>query len=136
MTQDFFLLSSDPPTDIVELENAEVRLGGTLDLKCSSMGGPRPDYSWIYYQMANVMEKTEDGVSHLIIKNATGLNMGSYTCHAGNQEGNVSKTVRVTVKGKIDVTYDLNLSLCNLRLSSHLWLFYPFIWDLWLKKIE
>ncbi|XP_024127275.1 hemicentin-2 isoform X1 [Oryzias melastigma] len=88
-----------PPTDIVELENAEVRLGGTLDLKCSSMGGPRPDYSWIYYQMANVMEKTEDGVSHLIIKNATGLNMGSYTCHAGNQEGNVSKTVRVIVKG-------------------------------------
>ncbi|RVE69668.1 hypothetical protein OJAV_G00080310 [Oryzias javanicus] len=88
-----------PPTDIVELENAEVQFGDTLDLKCSSMGGPQPDYSWTYYQMANVMEKKQDGVSHLIVKNATGLNMGSYTCHAGNQEGNVSKTVRVTVKG-------------------------------------
>uniref|UniRef100_A0A8C7XGU8 Ig-like domain-containing protein n=1 Tax=Oryzias sinensis TaxID=183150 RepID=A0A8C7XGU8_9TELE len=87
-----------PPTDIVELESADVQLGATLDLKCSSMGAPRPDYSWTYYRMANVMEKTEDGVSRLTIHNATGLNMGSYTCHAWNEGGNVSKTVRVTVK--------------------------------------
>uniref|UniRef100_A0A3P9K4V3 Ig-like domain-containing protein n=1 Tax=Oryzias latipes TaxID=8090 RepID=A0A3P9K4V3_ORYLA len=87
-----------PPTDIVELESADVQLGATLDLKCSSMGGPRPDYSWTYYRMANVVEKTEDGVSRLTIHNAIGLNMGSYTCHAWNEAGNVSKTVRVTVK--------------------------------------
>ncbi|XP_014876266.1 hemicentin-1 [Poecilia latipinna] len=88
-----------PPSHIVELEDSEVEVGEVLGLKCSSVGNPRPNYSWIYYRTHNVNERTEDGISRLIINNANGFNIGSYTCHAWNEKGNVSKTVRVTVKG-------------------------------------
>ncbi|XP_034750323.1 hemicentin-1-like [Etheostoma cragini] len=88
-----------PPSQIVELEDSEVDVGSTVWLKCSSVGNPRPKYFWNYYRTANVIEENEDGVSRLHIHNATVYNMGSYTCHAWNDRGNVSKTARVTVKG-------------------------------------
>ncbi|XP_050930005.1 hemicentin-1 [Lates calcarifer] len=88
-----------PPSPIVELEDSEVDVGSDVWLKCSSKGNPQPKYSWNYYQTTNVLEESEDGVSRLYIHNATAYNMGSYTCHALNERGNVSKTVRVTVKG-------------------------------------
>uniref|UniRef100_A0A3Q0RMJ5 Ig-like domain-containing protein n=1 Tax=Amphilophus citrinellus TaxID=61819 RepID=A0A3Q0RMJ5_AMPCI len=66
-------------------------------LKCASRGYPRLNYTWHYYQTANVMEENEDGVSLLKIHHANADNMGSYTCDAWNSKGNVSKTVRVTV---------------------------------------
>ncbi|XP_008281317.1 hemicentin-2-like [Stegastes partitus] len=88
-----------PPSPIVELEDSEVHVGSSVWLKCSSMGNPRPKYSWNYYLMDNVVEENEDGVSRLLIHNATIYNMGSYTCQAWNEGGNVSKTVRVNVKG-------------------------------------
>ncbi|XP_068435511.1 hemicentin-2 isoform X2 [Clinocottus analis] len=88
-----------PPSQIVELEDSDVPVGSTVRLKCSSMGNPRPRYSWDYYQATNVVVENEDGVSSLHIHNATAYNMGSYTCHASNDGGNVSKTARVTVKG-------------------------------------
>ncbi|KAG7223188.1 hypothetical protein INR49_015796 [Caranx melampygus] len=87
------------PSQIVELEDAEVEAGADVFLKCSSAGNPRPQYVWSYYQTANVMQEDEDGVSRLLIRNATALNTGSYTCYAFNQEGSVSQTVRVTVRG-------------------------------------
>ncbi|XP_070779073.1 roundabout homolog 1-like [Enoplosus armatus] len=73
-----------PPSQIVELEDSEVDVGSTMGLKCSSTGNPRPKYVWNYYRTANVMEENEDGVSCLLIHNATAYNMGSYTCHAWN----------------------------------------------------
>ncbi|XP_031168179.1 hemicentin-2-like isoform X2 [Sander lucioperca] len=88
-----------PPSQIVELEDSEVDVGSTVWLKCFSVGNPRPKYFWNYYRTANVIEENEDGVSRLHIHNATVYNMGSYTCHAWNDRGNVSKTARVTVKG-------------------------------------
>ncbi|XP_049416447.1 hemicentin-1-like [Epinephelus fuscoguttatus] len=88
-----------PPSEIVELEHSEVNVGSTVWLKCSSMGNPRPTYFWNYYRTANVIEENDDGVSRLLIHNATVYNMGLYTCHAWNDKGNVSKTVKVSVKG-------------------------------------
>ncbi|XP_034075869.1 hemicentin-1-like [Gymnodraco acuticeps] len=88
-----------PPSQIVELEDSEVDVGSDVWLKCSSTGNPRPNYLWDYYQTANVVEENEDGVSRLHIHNATVYNKGSYTCHAWNDRGNVSKTATVTVKG-------------------------------------
>lgn len=88
-----------PPSQILELEDTEVALGSTVALKCSSMGNPRPEYSWNYYRTDNVVEENEDGVSRLLILNATAYNIGIYTCQASNREGNVSKTVKVSVKG-------------------------------------
>ncbi|XP_069571703.1 hemicentin-2 [Brachyistius frenatus] len=88
-----------PPSPIVELDDTEVDVGSTVSLKCSSTGNPRPKYSWSYYKMANVVEKNEDGVSLLVIGNATAYNMGSYTCHAWNGRGSVSKMAKVTVTG-------------------------------------
>ncbi|KAF1379666.1 hypothetical protein PFLUV_G00178390 [Perca fluviatilis] len=87
-----------PPSQIVELEDSEVDVGSAVWLKCVSVGNPRPKYFWNYYRTANVIEENEDGVSRLHIHNATIYNMGSYTCHASNDRGNVSKTARVTVK--------------------------------------
>lgn len=88
-----------PPSPIVELEDSEVHAGSTVWLKCSSTGNPRPNYSWDYYQTDNVVQENEDGVSRLIIHNATAYNMGTYTCHAWNDGGRVSRTARVTVEG-------------------------------------
>ena len=97
----FELLPLDPPSEITELEDSEVDFGSKTRLKCSSVANPRPKYIWNYYRTDNVMEEDEDGESHLIIQNASAHNMGSYTCQAWNDIGNVSKTVRVTVKGKV-----------------------------------
>lgn len=101
----FNLLSLDPPSQIVELEDSEVNVGSTISLKCFSRGNPRPRYSWNYYRTHKVTVENEDGVSLLIIHNATGYNTGFYTCQASNVIGNVSKTVRVTVKGRVNIIY-------------------------------
>ncbi|XP_039467295.1 hemicentin-1 isoform X1 [Oreochromis aureus] len=87
------------PSEIFELQDIQVHLGSTVELKCSSSGNPRPTYSWNYYQTDNVMEENEDGVSRLEIHSTTAYNMGSYTCHARNNKGSISKTIRVTVIG-------------------------------------
>ncbi|KAM3598873.1 uncharacterized protein V6R79_023733 [Siganus canaliculatus] len=87
------------PSQIVELEDHKVDVGSDVSLKCSSLGNPRPTYEWNYYKTDNVIEETEDGVSLLHIKKANVYNMGSYTCHASNDRGKVSKTVNVLVKG-------------------------------------
>ncbi|MEQ2275442.1 hypothetical protein XENORESO_003412 [Xenotaenia resolanae] len=111
-----------PPSDILELENSEVQVGGILGLKCSSVGNPRPNYSWIYYKTHNVNERTEDGVSGLIINDATGFNTGSYTCQAWNGRGNVSKTVRVTVKGaKPECPIEIEPDTMVLKYQSRGW---------------
>lgn len=94
-------LFSDPPSQVAELEDLEVEVGSSGWLKCSSTGNPRPQYVWNYYQTDNVMEENDDGVSRLMINNATALNTGSYTCRAWNDRGNASKTVRVHVKGGV-----------------------------------
>lgn len=95
------LVSPDPPSEIAELEDAEVDVGSPVWLKCSSMGNPRPQYEWDYYRSENVVQENDDGVSRLLIHNATARNTGSYTCHARNDRGRASKTVRVHVKGGI-----------------------------------
>lgn len=99
------MLSLDPPTEIVELEDAEVEVGSPLWLKCSSTGNPRPKYAWSYYRTAEVEEESEDGVSRLYINNVKAENQGSYTCYAWNERGNVSKTVTVTVTGNANISY-------------------------------
>lgn len=102
------MVSLDSPSQILELEDSEVDVGSTVGLKCSSTGNPPPKYSWTYFRTANVMETNEDGVSRLLIRNATAYNMGSYTCHAWNDRGNVSKTARVTVRGKGNIMFLLH----------------------------
>ncbi|KAG7505129.1 intercellular adhesion molecule 1 [Solea senegalensis] len=87
------------PSQILELEDSEVEIGLNVSLKCSSMGNPRSNYTWIYFEVANVMEENVDGVSLLHIHNATASNMGDYICKAWNERGAVTKTVKVTVKG-------------------------------------
>lgn len=94
------LFSADPPSEIFELDDAEVNAGESLGLKCSSAAYPKPNYSWSYYRAANVLEETEDGVTRLVIHSAAGHNTGNYTCRAWTEQGEVSKTIRVTVKGR------------------------------------
>ncbi|XP_063328163.1 hemicentin-1-like isoform X2 [Pelmatolapia mariae] len=88
-----------PPSEIFELQDLKVHIGSTVELKCSSRGNPQPTYTWNYYQTDNVMEENEDGVSRLEIHSATAYNTGSYTCHAWNNKGRISRTIRVTVIG-------------------------------------
>lgn len=106
------LLSSDPPSQINELEDTEVEIGSDARLKCSSSGNPRPNYIWNYYRTSNVREESEDGVSNVLIHNATAYNMGSYTCNASNGIEHVYKTVRLIVRGK--------LSLCLINIMCWL----------------
>lgn len=96
----FILSSSDPPSQISELEDSVVKVGSDVWLKCSSKGNPQLEYLWEYYNSSNVAEKHEDGVTYLSITNATAENMGVYTCRAKNEIGNVSKTVKLSVEGR------------------------------------
>ncbi|XP_039973461.1 hemicentin-1-like [Xiphias gladius] len=99
VSQDFNITVNYPPSEITGLEDSEVEVGSAVWLKCSSTGFPQPKYSWDYYLADNVTEENEDGMSLLLIHNANAHNTGSYTCHASNERGNVSKTAKVTVKG-------------------------------------
>lgn len=54
-----------------------------------------------------MIEKYEDEVSYLIISNATVDNMDFYTCSVRNDIGNVSKTVKLTVKGRENIIFSL-----------------------------
>uniref|UniRef100_A0A3Q3G8M9 Ig-like domain-containing protein n=1 Tax=Labrus bergylta TaxID=56723 RepID=A0A3Q3G8M9_9LABR len=108
-SQDYNITVHYPPSQIVELEDSEVSVGSTVWLKCSSTGNPRPKYSWDYYRTDNVEVDSEDGVSRLIIHNATAFNMGLFTCHTWNDMGNVSKTARVTVKGNQSISKIKNI---------------------------
>ncbi|KAK6311713.1 hypothetical protein J4Q44_G00173770 [Coregonus suidteri] len=98
-----------PPQDILELKDTEVDVGSRTGLKCSSNGNPRPEYSWTYHRAPNVKLKN-DGVSLLTIEQATGENIGYYTCYASNTLGNVSKRARVSVRGAEPV--------CPMKLST------------------
>uniref|UniRef100_A0A8C6U6B1 Ig-like domain-containing protein n=1 Tax=Neogobius melanostomus TaxID=47308 RepID=A0A8C6U6B1_9GOBI len=96
----FNLLLLDPPSQIFELEDSDFTIGSSVSLKCSATGNPRPEYYWTYFNATNVSEESDDGVSRLVIRNATTYNIGNYTCLAWNEHGNVSKTARLSVEGR------------------------------------
>nr|XP_046160389.1 hemicentin-1-like [Oncorhynchus gorbuscha] len=87
-----------PPQNILELRDTEVDVGSPIGLNCSSDGNPRPEYSWTYHRAPNVKLKNNDGGSLLTIEQATGENIGTYTCHASNTLGEVFKIARVSVR--------------------------------------
>lgn len=88
-----------PPSQIFEHEDSEFTIGSSVSLKCSATGNPRPEYYWTYFNTTNISEESDDGVSRLVIHNATTYNIGSYTCLASNKHGNVSKTARLSMEG-------------------------------------
>ncbi|KAJ8389088.1 hypothetical protein AAFF_G00122940 [Aldrovandia affinis] len=89
-----------PPSVFVELKDHEVDLGMEVGLMCSSQGNPRPVYNWMYPAADNVQEHTGAGVSLLSISHTSKENNGNYSCFAWNKLGNVSETVRLTVRGE------------------------------------
>lgn len=99
VNQTFEIVVYYPPSQIFELEDTEFTVGSSVSLKCSATGNPRPEYYWNYFNTTNVSEENDDGVSRLVIRNATTENIGSYTCVASNEYGDVSKRARLTVEG-------------------------------------
>lgn len=95
----FEIIVHYPPTQIFELEDSDFTIGSSVSLKCSASGSPRPVYYWTYFNDTNISEEHDDGVSLLVIHNASTHNIGSYTCLASNDHGNVSKTARLTMEG-------------------------------------
>ncbi|KAK1153754.1 vascular cell adhesion protein 1-like isoform X3 [Acipenser oxyrinchus oxyrinchus] len=81
-------------------ENAEVREGGSIVLKCSADGNPAPTYEWKYPKADNVQEITKDGVSTVNITRASSSNARVYECHAKNRYGVATKNITLTVKGR------------------------------------
>ncbi|XP_076866056.1 hemicentin-1-like isoform X2 [Brachyhypopomus gauderio] len=88
-----------PPADIMELNDQSVTEGSWVFLKCFSSARPRPEYEWIYHPEPNVTTTIEDGMSGLIINDASGRNIGTYTCIARNLLGETRRSVRVDVEG-------------------------------------
>lgn len=99
VNQTFELIVHYPPLKIFELEDSDFTLGSSVSLKCSASGIPRPQYNWTYFNASNVSEENDDGVSRLVIHNATVYNMGNYKCLAWNKHGQVSKSARLTAEG-------------------------------------
>ncbi|KAJ7992520.1 hypothetical protein DPEC_G00279530 [Dallia pectoralis] len=95
------------PSNIQELEDTVIDVGSSTRLKCSSNGNPPPEFSWVFFRSPNVRVENKDAV---IIENATGANIGNYTCVVKNYIGNVSKTARISVRGADPV--------CPIKLST------------------
>uniref|UniRef100_A0A3P8Z7V5 Ig-like domain-containing protein n=1 Tax=Esox lucius TaxID=8010 RepID=A0A3P8Z7V5_ESOLU len=95
------------PRNILELRDTEVDVGSSTQLKCNSNGNPPPEYSWTFYRAPNVKVENNDT---LIIEDATGANIGYYTCFARNTLGMVSAIARISVRGADPV--------CPLQLSA------------------
>ena len=63
--------------------------GSTIELNCTSEGGPQLDYTWIF------SDSILDNDVVLNIANATVFNGGDYTCNVTNDAGYDSNTTTV-----------------------------------------
>ncbi|KAG7460303.1 hypothetical protein MATL_G00220130 [Megalops atlanticus] len=89
-----------PPAEIEQLEDREVDAGSSVQLRCSSWGNPQPNYSWQFQKAPNVEEVAIDGVSLLNISHASVKNQGVYNCSVQNRIGQISRSIRLTVREK------------------------------------
>ena len=73
--------------------------GNNVELNCTSEGGPRLEYSWMFSNNINII----DNDNILNINSATVSNGGNYTCNVTNIAG--SDTSTVIVYGKFSYCY-------------------------------
>jgi len=93
--------SPDPPTTKQQLGHTELDLGSSAVLTCSYEANPALQHRWDYYKTGNVEESEVDGGGSLLhIRNATEVNIGTYTCSAANDLYSTWSRVEVTVKGE------------------------------------
>lgn len=79
----------------------EVSLGENVSLECYAEGNPAPEIHWVYKSAVNVKETTVGRQKNIAITTATSTNFGVYICVATNDIGNVTRSVRIMMKGII-----------------------------------
>ncbi|XP_051950872.1 LOW QUALITY PROTEIN: uncharacterized protein LOC127621347 [Xyrauchen texanus] len=96
-----FLSISVPPV-FVKTPPAflEVLLGESLTLHCEAHGNPKPIITW---RKDGATDKKHDTIQvlneTLLLSKVTRETSGMYKCHVSNQEGNLSHTTQLQVKG-------------------------------------
>jgi len=79
--------------------NADVKVGDELVLKCEARGKPTPTITW--YKDGQIVSLSGQGTSHtLIIKSASLVNAGTYQCRASNGHSEDLAIVLINVKGE------------------------------------
>ena len=113
------LLCPGPPEINTELKNQSVTYNSSLQFICSLSGFPTPEILW-----------TKDGVNlgnnnTLTINGLSYGDAGRYTCSANNSEGKRESAFHITVTGKRDIIFFLQL----LFLFSDVFFFFFFFFS-------
>ncbi|MEQ2177556.1 hypothetical protein GOODEAATRI_004803 [Goodea atripinnis] len=90
-----------------EFTESDTTVGFTADnnvsLVCNADGNPEPEIKWTHYQPADNVRETTVGRQKIItITRATSTNAGHYICVATNKVGNVTRSVILVKRDKID----------------------------------
>ena len=75
----------------------EIRQGGPIELDCSAVGAPEPNYTWTVPPGSNRLAVTGP-ILRIPFTNAG--DMGMYRCNASNKLGAVQRTFNVNVYSK------------------------------------
>ncbi|XP_066442244.1 peroxidasin homolog [Eleutherodactylus coqui] len=93
--------SRSKPFFIIQPQNTEVLVGGSVTLECSVSGDPQPHITWT----ADTGDPISTNHSFIItssgglyIQNVTFSEQGRYWCHASNSEGSIQASASIIVQ--------------------------------------
>ncbi|XP_075032781.1 peroxidasin homolog [Mixophyes fleayi] len=93
--------SRSKPVFIIQPQNTEVLVGGSVTLECGVSGDPQPSITWTTdtgNPVPNNERFTITSSGGLYIQNVTFSEHGQYQCHASNSEGSLQAAASVIVQ--------------------------------------
>ncbi|KAJ6665741.1 hypothetical protein lerEdw1_002111 [Lerista edwardsae] len=103
-TQEVLLRYFDNPSKpsfVIQPQNTEVLVGGSVTLECGVSGHPPPRVVWKMSSGSPLPQDPRFTITTsggLYIQNVTFLDQGQYSCNASNREGSIRATANVIVQ--------------------------------------
>ncbi|KAM4622957.1 peroxidasin homolog [Discoglossus pictus] len=96
--------SRTKPTFIIQPQNTEVLVGGSVTLECGVSGYPEPNITWTTASGEPVPQDERFTITRsggLYIENVTIYEQGLYHCHASNSQGSLQASAMIIVQDKL-----------------------------------